>query len=153
MVVKSTRRTAVVRLYQSTTLLSTIDGQRLGLEREVTSKFYNILFVSSKISFQSSTSRCLEIQFWKRTECHRPCYHIHVEVPHFWTPQMYLAALVTMLASSDKMVVFETQSCLFPAVETTTINNISSAFFGFTLHKIVFPLLCPALCIVHGGVM
>ncbi len=153
MVVKSTRRTAVVRLYHSTTLLSTIDGQRLGLEREVTNKFYNILFVSSKIASQSSTSRCLEIQFWKRTECRRPCYHIRVEVPHFWTPQMYLAALLTMLASSDKMVVFKMQSCLCPAFEITTINNISSAFFGYTSNEILIPLLCPALCVVQGGVM
>jgi len=144
MVVKSTRRTAVVRLYQSTTLLSTIDGQRLGLEREVTKKFYNILFVSSKIASQSSTSRCLEIQFWTRTESRRPCYHICVEVPHFWTPQMYLAALV---------VVFKAQSCLCTAVEITTINNISSAFFGFPSHEIVIPLICPALCLVQGGVM
>ena len=153
MVVKSTRRTAVVRLYQSTTLLSTIDGQRLGLEREVTKKFYNILFVSSKIASQSSTSRCLEIQFWTRTESRRPCYHICIEVPHFWTPQMYLAALVTSLASSDKMVVFKAQSCLCTAVEITTINNISSAFFGFPSHEIVIPLICPALCLVQGGVM
>jgi len=143
----------LVHLYHSIMLLSTINGQHFGLEREVTNKFYNILFVSSKIVSQSSTGRCLEIQFWKRTECCRPCYHIRVEVPHFWTPQMYLAALLTMLASSDKMVVFKMQSCLCPAFEITTINNISSAFFGFTLHEIVIPLICPALCVVQGGVM
>ncbi len=48
---------------------------------------------------------------------------------------MYLAALLTTLASSDKMVVFKLQSCLCPVVEIMTINNISSAFFGcFVLH-------------------
>jgi len=153
MVVKLTWRTAEVCLYRSTVLLSTINGQCPGLECEVTNKFYNILFVSSKIESQSSTSHCLEIQFWKRTECCRPHHHICIKVPHFWTSQMYLAALLTMLASSDNMVVFKLQSCLCPVVEITIINNISLAFFGFTSHEIVIPLLCPVLCVVQGGVM
>jgi len=152
MVVKSTWLTAGLPLSVNNVVVNN-QWETSWLEHEVTSKFYNILFVSSKIVSQSSTKHCLEIQFWTRTECCRPCYHICIKVPHFWMHQMYLAAMLTFLASSYKMAFLKSQSCLCPAVKITTINNISSAFFGFTSHEIVIPLIYPVLCLVQGGAM